>query len=126
MFRFSLPVPKGWTITVRDPEWHFGPFGYHWLKEKRIEIYPAAWIPRWFGLRRWWINMTITHELCHAWGIRRCGKPWCLVFEAAAWKEGWKDVWWEKVLAMIFLPFNGFRPCRSHRKFLENRISCNE
>lgn len=117
-----LLLPKNWTIYETKPSWRFNKFGYCWKSQKRIEIYPPIWVPTWFGMRRWWINMTVNHELGHAWGVIGCNRPWCRMFEAMAWKPTWKDVWWEKVLAGFFGIFNGFRMCKKHRIEVEGRI----
>lgn len=118
----NMPIPRGWMVYIKNPEWHFGPFGMCYWNKRIIEIRPPKWIPKWFGLRRWWIDKTEQHELGHAWGIRGCKKPWCLMFEAKMWSKKWKDVWWEKVIAMVFQPFNGFDFCRSHKEFINERL----
>jgi len=111
-------APQGWIVIIHKPCWHFGPFGRYAVKLKRIDIYPPHWVPKSFGLRRWVIEKSRQHELAHAWGIKGCKRPWCLMFEASAWRRQWKEPWWEK-LAGFFQACNRFGFCREHEKYLE-------
>ena len=112
----QLPIPKGWNILISKPSWRFkGPFGYHFPNQQHIEVYPPKWA--------WFLEgLILRHELGHAWGIRGCNKMYCLMFEAREWKSKWKDVWWEKPLAMFFGLFNGYRFCKQHREQIAEAI----
>ena len=117
----KLKAPPTYTIVITKPKWIFrGPFGYHFANQRLIEIYPPKWA--WF-LRCWITNLILKHEVGHAWGIQGCSKPWCLMFEAMMWKSKWKDVWWERPIAMFFGLFNWYRFCKKHAKEIGDRIS---
>lgn len=117
----KLKAPPTYTIVITKPKWIFrGPFGYHFANQRLIEIYPPKWA--WF-LRCWITNLILKHEVGHAWGIQGCSKPWCLMFEAMMWKSKWKDVWWERPIAMFFGLFNWYRFCKKHNQELERKIT---
>ncbi|KKM87107.1 hypothetical protein LCGC14_1272200 [marine sediment metagenome] len=113
----QLKQPTDYTIEIKKSSW-FGPFGYYYSSRKLIEIFPPKIIPVWFGIRKWFINITLNHEFGHTYGIRGCPKPWCLMFEAQTWKEKWKDIWWERVLMAFFTVFNRFDFCKECSKKL--------
>jgi len=113
-------APQGWIVVVHKPSWHFGPFGRYAVKLKRIDIYPPRWIPKRFGLRSWWIERTRAHELAHAWGIKGCKRPWCLMFELQSWKRSWKDSWLGR-FAIPFQATNRFKFCASCEEFLHRK-----
>lgn len=101
-----ISLPPDWTETIKP--YISGPYGYYWRAEKRIVIYSPAWLSGW--RLRIFMDLTRKHERGHAWGIKGCKKPWCLMFEAEQWKPEWKDVWWEKLAGLLMI-FNGFRFC---------------
>ena len=114
----QLKQPTDYKIDIKKPSW-FGPFGMYYPTKKLIEIFPPKIIPTWFGIRKWFINMTLNHEYGHAYGIRGCPKPWCLMFEMETWHKELKDIWIEKVICVPFLIFNRFNFCKEHKEYLK-------
>jgi len=117
----GMKIPEGWAVSVRLPSWVFGTFGWTHQNQQLIEIYPPKWIPSWGGLRDWWVKKTIEHELGHAWGIKGCKKPWCLMFESEELWPGHKEAWWEELLSVPFRLLYRFRFCKEHRRYLEQK-----
>jgi hypothetical protein len=108
-------IPPNYTVVVDGSRWS-PPFGYYFAAEKRIEVYPCKFIPMWFGWRDFTNTITWNHEIAHAWGIKECAKPWCLVFELSTWNSKWtKNGWMEKLLALTGL-FRKFSLCKKHQK----------
>ena len=112
----KLKIPNDYTVTTHPPSWRFNIYGWHSYKDKTIDIYPPKWLVK--PIRNWWVNKTEEHELAHAWGIKGCKHPYCLVFEMETWNKKYKDKWYEKVISFICLPFNCFRFCKEHRQYL--------
>lgn len=71
---------------IHGPRW-FKPFGWCRMADRRIEIWPVAWAPTWFGLRDLFELVTWNHEALHAWGNKGCANVWCLGYEGPKWKE---------------------------------------
>ncbi len=116
----KLPVPDEWTIKYEEVRFFHSPLGFYRSKEKLIVIYVPKWLPDWG--KRIYKSVLLKHELGHAWGIKGCWKPWCIVFEMFTWSEKLRDVWLERVIGSIFNLFNGFRFCRKHKRLLEDQF----
>jgi len=111
----KLTIPKGWKVEYKSSivPCH-GNFGWISHGTKTITICVNNSFAK---------TITLRHETGHAWGIKGCSKPWCVMFEAMIWNKKWKDVWWEKVLAAVFGFFNFYRFCKKHKEELKNGLS---
>jgi len=97
-------LPDGWTIITRQPSWYFSTLAWFYPATKRIVIYPPIWIPKWFGLRKYFVKAIKQHEIYHAWGHKGCNTFYCLMFEC---NEGSFEM-----LAYPFQFLYGFKLCK--------------
>jgi hypothetical protein len=84
----KLDLPEGWSSDDPAPRWG-KPYGWHSHGDKKVNLYPPKWIPRWFGLRDFFCLTIWNHETLHAWGSPPspgCGNPFCLGYEVPMWK----------------------------------------
>ena len=103
-----MQAPPGVSIIAHpDARWT-KPFGWWSAKEQKIEIWPCAWIPTWFGLREGAAALTRQHEILHAWGNPGCNHPWCLGYEGPTWKE------WLVIPIQALAGFRFCKECLSH------------
>lgn len=77
-----IPLPSGWT--EHEKGWHWplireGLFAFCLFDAKRLEYY-LAW-PFLYFLK--------LHERGHAWGIKSCDNPSCLMYEGEV--DGWAE-----------------------------------
>jgi len=115
----QIPLPKGYSenIYLDGKNKCEGHSGYFYSNSRHIAICPptSKWIPKW--ILKWIEEIIINHERGHAWGIKSCGKLWCIMFESSAW-TGIKEEWWENIISFPFQFLNGFKFCKTHREYL--------
>ncbi|MGA1871444.1 MAG: hypothetical protein ACMUJM_23185 [bacterium] len=115
-----LQIPQEWTVSVKERS-GCGPFGMCFLKKRQIEVYPPWWLPA-HGKSEGSYSLSeraiITHELAHAWGLKGCNRPWCLMYEPD--RTGCSPD--NRIVEMLAKPLQllfGFRFCSKCRKYLE-------
>ncbi|MGA1825859.1 MAG: hypothetical protein ACMUIP_14485 [bacterium] len=123
-------TPKEWRISVEERS-GCGPFGMCYPNKKQIKVFPPWWLPAQgksedtqgksyresYGFVE---RAIINHELAHAWGIKGCKRPWCLMYEPD--QTGCSPD--NRLIEMLVKPFQvvfGFHFCGTCRKFLEEK-----
>jgi hypothetical protein len=103
----KLELPPGWSVKVEPCTWRMETLGTVQWGSQAIVIYPPCWA---FCFKKWVIGKITQHELGHVWGIKKCKKPYCLMYEG---NEKWD---W---LAAFIMIFNKFRFCKECEEELD-------
>jgi len=108
-------LPEGWEEVCEGAAMQIDNIAWCRHSDWTIHYFEPAWAA---PFDKWALRLMLNHERAHAWGIKQCANPFCLMFESNAW--GRKEAWWEPWIMAVGIVFSfGGRFCRKHRRYLE-------
>lgn len=103
---YGLPLAPGWRAELVEADSFEWVFGWAYPTDRRIEILTFSddvlpwYVPTRlveYGRRFVWL-----HEVGHSWGIDRCCRPWCIMWEGECLGAWATDNAVEKIIGLPF------------------------